>query len=248
MCSVIALFRPGHDWPILVAANRDEMAGRPSRPPARHWPDRPEVTAGLDELAGGTWLGLSDFGMVAMVMNRPGTLGPEAGRRSRGELPLEALDHAEARAAAEALVHLDPGAYRPFNMVLADRRSGFWLRSDGDAVMVEALPPGVSMITAHDRNDAQSARIRGYLPRFEAAPAPDPEVGDWTAWERLLAAREFETGAGPHDAMCVVTETGFGTVSSSLLALPAPALTETSAVWLYADGRPGDVPFVPVSL
>ena len=77
MCTLVILRRPGHDWPVLIAANRDENAERPWRPPARHWPDRPEVVAGMDELAGGTWLGLNDHGVVAGILNRPDSLGPD---------------------------------------------------------------------------------------------------------------------------------------------------------------------------
>src|SRR5277367_5504997 len=97
------LRRPGHDWPVIIGANRDEMLDRPAQAPARHWPDRPEVIAGRDMLAGGTWLGLSDFGVAAGILNRVGSLGPAPGQRSRGELVLEALDHADAPAAAKAL-------------------------------------------------------------------------------------------------------------------------------------------------
>jgi uncharacterized protein with NRDE domain len=131
MCTLVILRRPGHDWPLILAANRDEMIDRPWQPPARHWPDRPQVLAGLDELAGGTWLGLNDDGVVAAVLNRRGSLGPEDGMRSRGELVLEALDHAEAEAAAGALMHLDPRAYRSFNLVIADAENCYWLRNRG---------------------------------------------------------------------------------------------------------------------
>jgi uncharacterized protein with NRDE domain len=62
MCSVVLLLRPGHDWPVIVGANRDEMADRPWAAPARHWPDRPHVVAGLDKLAGGSWLGSTTMG------------------------------------------------------------------------------------------------------------------------------------------------------------------------------------------
>src|ERR671934_2012679 len=102
MCSVVILRRPGHDWPVLLAANRDEMNDRPWLPPGRHWPERPWVVAGLDQQAGGSWLGLNDHGLLAGVMNRAGSLGPAAGKRSRGELVLEALDHADALEAAKA--------------------------------------------------------------------------------------------------------------------------------------------------
>src|ERR1700741_3178665 len=103
MCTVVVLRRPDHPWPIILGANRDEMLARPWKPPARHWPDRAEVVAGLDELAGGTWMGINDHGVVACILNRHGTLGPMAGKRSRGELVLDALDHADARDAAKAL-------------------------------------------------------------------------------------------------------------------------------------------------
>jgi hypothetical protein len=131
MCTLVILRRPGAAWPLVLAANRDELASRPSRAPGRHWPDRAEVVAGLDVQAGGSWLGLNDHGVVAGVLNRTGTLGPAAGKRSRGELVLEALDHADAAAAARALTDLDPDAYRPFNLVIADKRDAFWLRHAG---------------------------------------------------------------------------------------------------------------------
>src|SRR5215469_12226964 len=109
MCTLVILRRPEHAWPVLIAANRDEMINRPARPPGRHWPDRAEVVAGLDLLAGGSWLGLNDWGVAAAVLNRTGSLGPARGMRSRGELVLEALDHASAVEAANALAYLEPG-------------------------------------------------------------------------------------------------------------------------------------------
>ena len=120
LCSVVILRRPGHDWPLILAANRDEMRMRAWDPPGRHWPDRPEILAGRDHLSNGSWLGINDHGVVAAVLNRQGSLGPEPGKRSRGELVLEALDHSDAEVAVEQLRHLDPRAYRSFNLVIAD--------------------------------------------------------------------------------------------------------------------------------
>jgi hypothetical protein len=261
MCTVVILFRPGHAWPVIFAANRDEMIARPWVPPARHWPDRPQVVAGRDELAGGTWLGLNNYGVVAGMLNRRGSLGPQAGMRSRGELPLEALDHADARTAADALVHIEPRSYRSFNMVIADPNAAFWLRLKGEdesgngggdqgqrrtgrAVEAFPLPSGLSMITAHDRNDPASHRIRLYLPRFERAAPPDPGAGNWSEWQALLASRERGAESGPRDAMTIAPEQGYGTVSSSLIALPARA--DMKPVWLFAPGAPAPAAFAPV--
>ncbi len=249
MCTLVFLRRPGHHWPLILAANRDEMTDRPWQPPARHWPDRPQVLAGLDELAGGTWLGLNDDGVVAAVLNRRGSLGPEDGKRSRGELVLEALDHAEAEAAAAALLHLDPRAYRTFNLVIADAENCYWLRNRGDdgpgRIEIDAPLPGLSMLTAGDLDDRTSPRIRTYLPRFRdaEAPTPDPETGgDWTAWQTLLRSRAYDAEDGPMGAMSLATDNGFATVCSSLVALPARptsfGLPPAPAVWLFAPGRP----------
>ena len=248
MCTLVVLRRPGHAWPLLLAANRDEMVDRPWQAPARHWADRPQVVAGRDELAGGTWLGVNDDGVTAAVLNRIGSLGPSVGKRSRGELVLEALDHADAEAAAGALADLDGTAYRSFNLVVADNRDAFWVRSTGVAkVKVAPVPTGLSMITSGELNDAESVRIRHFLAPFRAAAEPDVDAGDWSAWQALLASRLHDAADDPTEAMCIVTDQGYGTVSSSLIALPAPENAARGSVWLFAPGRPDTNPFEPVT-
>lgn len=254
MCTLVLLRRPGHDWPLVVAANRDEMNTRPWQPPGRWWDDRSDVVAGRDELAGGTWLGVNDTGVMAAILNRIGTLGPAPGKRSRGELVLEALDHADAVDGAHALAELDGNAYRPFNMVVADNRDTFWVRADGIRVEVHPIEPGLHMLSALDLDDRSSPRIAAYLERFRAAPVPfpDPEHadgGDWSAWAALMA----DTGStGPDGeespAMTFTRPDGFGTVSSSLIALPAPTLGEARPVWRFAAGRPDCSAYSPVDL
>ncbi len=246
MCTLVLSRLIKSPWPLVIAANRDEMAGRPWRPPGRHWPDRPEVVAGLDELAGGSWLGVNDHGVVAAILNRVGTLGPQAGKRSRGELVLDALDHADAADAADALGHLDGRAWRPFNMVVADNRDAFWLRSDGDRVAAFPIAEGVHMLTALDLDDATSPRVAAFLPRFRAAAAPDPATGDWGRWRELMAEGGGADGEET-PAMCFRRADGFGTVSGSLIALPAPGL-ERPPLWLFAAGPPGAAEYDSVEM
>ena len=255
MCTVVILRRPEHDWPVLIAANRDESGSRPWRPPARHWPDREDVVAGLDELAGGTWLGINDFGLIACVLNRPGTLGPAENKRSRGELPLEALDHAEASAAADALAHLAPDAYRPFNLIVADARDAYWvgLRENENKIIVQPLDDGLSMITAHDLNDpTHSARQKHHFPRFAAAKTPNPDTGDWQAWQKLLESTERAPDNEPESAMLIETDWGFGTSSSSLIAVPSAAQRsdnpDTSTLWRFRGGKPDEADWADVEI
>ena len=247
MCTVVILRRPGHAWPLLMAANRDEMRGRTWSPPARHWPDRPATVAGKDHQAGGSWLGVNDHGVAVAILNRRGSLGTEAGKRSRGDLVLDALDHRNAEAAAEALARYNGGEFRSFNMAIADRHSGFWLRGLGQgAIEAFPLPVGIGMLTAWDLNDTDmSARTSFYLPKFQAAAPPAIEAGDWGDWQRLLQSTETAPGEpDPNGAMTVETAWGFGTVSRSLVALPQQGLPK----WWFASLYPEETRFAPVEM
>ncbi len=200
MCTVVILSRPGRDWPVLIGANRDERLDRSWKGPARHWPDRPEILAGLDETAGGSWMGLNETGVVAAILNRSGSLGPQDGKRSRGELVLEALDHPDAVESARVISEIEPASYRSFNMLIADNRDAFWVRHSGEfdrPPEVFEVPPGLSMLTAHDLDDPASPRVEMHLPRFRVAPQPNPSTEDWFAWEALLADQRRNVAGDP---------------------------------------------------
>jgi hypothetical protein len=239
VCTVVLLIRPSHAWPLILAANRDEMLDRPWDPPAAHWPDQPGVVAGRDRSAGGTWMGANRHGVTAAVLNRPGSLGPAAGKRSRGELPLLALRHASASEAAAAIATLSAGSWRSFNLVLADRNGAIFLRGLGHGHPdAHPLVPGLHMITAHDPDDPDSPRVARHLARFRAVAPPEP--GNWRAWQEILADRTGPAG----EQINVVPRGGFGTVCSSLLVLPRAG----PPVWLFASGPPHNAPFQPVTL
>ncbi len=239
----MVLRRPGAAWPLLLAANRDERQDRDWDPPAAHWPDHPGVTAGRDRLAGGSWMAMNRQGVTCAVLNRVGTLGPAAGKRSRGELPLLAAAHPSAAAAAATLAALPATDWRGFNMVLADARDAWFIRGTGQGRPdLVPLPAGVSMVTAHDPNDLASPRTARHLPRFQAAPPPDPDHDNWAAWAALLADDSVaETRA---DTLCVPPIGGFATVSASLVGLAADGRRS----WLFAPGPPNRTRFVPLPL
>jgi len=232
VCTVITLVRPDF---VLIAANRDESVERAWDPPAAWWPDRPGLIAGRDRTAGGSWMGINRHALVATVLNRPGTLGPATGKRSRGELPLLALEHTTAAQAAQAITRLDASLYRGFNMVLADRAGAWFVKATGrDNPTARKLPPGVSMVTAYDPNDHESPRTARHLRHFQFA---EPTLA---AWRALLSDRE----GAPAEQINVAERGGFGTVSSSFVTIPATG----DPVWLFAAGPPHAAPFLPVSL
>lgn len=241
MCTVVISRDAGGEWPIAIAANRDERLDRPWDGPGAHWPAHPGIVGGRDRHAGGTWMAVRG-GTVAAVLNRPGSLGPAEGFRSRGGLPLAALGHGSAEAAAAALAREDGRLFRPFNLLIADAASAWLLTSRGEgAIAALPLPLGVSMITAIGLDDGETPRARLHLPRFRAEPHPTPERH--AAWARLLASAESEPGAGHHGALTIPPTAGYGTVAASLVFL-----ARGKARWLFAAGGSGESPFLEVLL
>ena len=124
MCLIAFAIGAHPRWPLLIAANRDEHFDRPTLPLQRwHTAAGQTLISGRDQRAGGTWLGLSTTGRVAMLTNvrEPG-MAP--GARSRGELPLAWL---ESRQSAEDFLEgLDLQAYSGFNLVIGELAGEHW--------------------------------------------------------------------------------------------------------------------------
>ena len=251
MCTVVFLRRPDHPWPLILGANRDEMMDRPWRVPGRHWPDRENVVAGIDELAGGSWLGVNDEGVVAGILNRKDSLGPDENLRSRGELVLEALDQTDAVYAVEAIADLNPASYRSFNLFVADNRDAWWLRSTGPKarkVEVFEIPEGVSMLTAWDLNAEGSVRTSFHLPLFADAVQPDPENQEWQCWEELMGSTDHAPNSVTGEAMLIRTDRGFGTLSTSLIALESPEIYNARKIWRFLDRSDETTPYFSVEI
>jgi len=118
-------------FPLVVAANRDEFHGRPAAR-ATFWEDAPDVLAGRDLQARGTWLGVSRNGRFAAVTNYRGGTEPGAAE-SRGALVTRYL----AGVGVPELA-LRSAAYSGFNLLAADGEELWWLSNrDGDSRRLE---------------------------------------------------------------------------------------------------------------
>src|SRR4051794_14078766 len=82
MCLIALAINVSRDFPLIIAANRDEFYERPSLR-AHHWTDAPGVMGGRDVTAGGSWLAISCAGRFAAVTNLRGAASKA---RSRGDL------------------------------------------------------------------------------------------------------------------------------------------------------------------
>jgi uncharacterized protein with NRDE domain len=210
MCLILIAWRATPEYPCVVAANRDEFHARPTAR-AEWWPDHPQILAGRDLEAGGTWLGLTRSGRFAALTNfrdPQGRHGAPSGAAppSRGGLVTSLLD--SGASVAESLAYLgEVGAgYKGFNAIFSDgERLGIFESVRGRG---RELEPGIYGLSNHlldtpwpKVQDAKSRLQHALLDTSDTAPllallrddrpAPDehlPKTGLSLEWERLLSS------------------------------------------------------------
>ena len=124
MCIIFIAKNVHPEYPLIIAANRDEYFARPTQAP-HWWPDAPHLFAGKDLQAGGTWLGHNKQNRVAGITNlrRPDLY--QSGAKSRGDLvkrflDIETKDTEIAIAEFTDFLAKSQDEYNPFNMVFGD--------------------------------------------------------------------------------------------------------------------------------
>lgn len=202
MCLIVLGWRAHADFPLLVAANRDEFYARPTAF-AERWPASPQIIGGRDLEAGGTWLGITDSGRFAAVTNvrEPGM---SKGRRSRGDLTRDFL--LSEISAEDYVKGLEMSDFSGFNLFVSDG-SVLYYCSNRHA-LPERLSPGIYGVSNHlldtpwpklvTARDAFADAL-GALPdetaffsllanREQVEDARLPKTGVALEWERLLSA------------------------------------------------------------
>ncbi len=233
MCTLIALWRsvPGYD--IVIGMNRDESSKRPADPPAIV-SETPVIVAPKDRLAGGTWLGASETGLVVGLSNRRGRALTTA--RSRGQLVLEALRQPSVLAVDVLLQReVREHEYNFWNLVAVSRKELRFFRYDGELAMNRGHE-GLNVLTNEGGNVATDPKVQ--LIQGLLAKAPPRSIEDVIpALQRTLRTH----ASGSDQVGLCVHFTGGGTVSSTLLALSNADPSEN--VLLYADGPPCTTPY-----
>jgi uncharacterized protein with NRDE domain len=139
MCLILLAWQRQGRHSLVVAANRDEFHGRPAAP-AGFWQDQPEILAGRDLEARGTWMGISRGGRFAAVTNYRGGTEPRAAQ-SRGALVTGFLSSDETAAAYIRSVVPKSGSYSGFNLLVSDGAELWWM-SNRDS-RPRRLEPGI---------------------------------------------------------------------------------------------------------
>lgn len=199
-------WRVSPDYPLVVAANRDEFFDRPTTP-ATFWDDAPNVLAGRDNVGNGTWMGITrNLRFAALTNVREGreTYNPDA--PSRGKLVSEFLLARRRPDTYGKSVARMGNQYNGYNLLVADR-DALYYQANRSGVLKE-LPPGIYGLSNHELDTPwpklESAKaafsealqlVPNYEKMFELLAddtyAPDedlPDTGVGLEWERVLSA------------------------------------------------------------
>lgn len=222
MCTVIINVSPDNaQWPVLVAANRDEKTDRSWLPPSNHWTELPQIIAGLDTSSSylGSWLGINLSGVFSTVVNKSGSIGLSPNKQSRGRLVIEALSYTTCIEAVQAIKdNVDPSQYKGFTLLIADSQKAVIISSDEKILKFTELNPGIHMITSKGIDNTEGcSRTKRHFYDWQRAANPKPEIDDWCEWIEILSRDNILSE--PRDAMVLNNIKGVSTVSSSLIAI-----------------------------
>lgn len=222
MCLIVFSWKLLPQCPLLLAANRDEFLDRPALA-ADWWEESPDIYAGRDLRAGGTWLGIDRRGRFAAITNIRNGLVPAQDKRSRGELVANFLAGGVDAEAYLAHVRETGDRYNGFNLIFGDEHAMYWVSND-EPSSFKALEPGIYGLSngSLDTPWPKVVRAKAQFASLLCQSAPDdayfemladttraadsrlPDTGVSLEWERLLSP------------ICIESE-NYGTRTSSIV-------------------------------
>jgi uncharacterized protein with NRDE domain len=219
MCLIVLAWQAHPDFPLIVAANRDEFHARPTEA-ATWWPEYPDMLAGRDLQAGGTWLAITRSGRFATVTNYREQSFTRIDHRTRGELAVQFVTGNQSPAQIVARIVGD--VYDGFNVMVGNRDGVSYISNRGDPQ--ENLDPGIYGLS-NAALDTPWAKVRRSKQRMQQLIDHD-QVSEATLLD-LLADRHTvdEDDFAEHlpaeqaraiTAPFIVTES-YGTRSSTVL-------------------------------
>lgn len=250
MCLILMAYRCHPGYELLVAANRDEFHARPTAPLA-FWAEAPDLLAGRDLQAGGTWMGVTGSGRFAALTNYRDPRQTKVDAPSRGHLVSDYLQGKPSASAALERLRLNSDRYNGFNLVLGDA-AGLYYYSNC-AGEPQRLEPGLYGLSNHlldtpwPKLKRALAMLRGVLEQ-QRDPTPDdllpiltdralaadadlPQTGVPLEWERWLSA-------------IFIDAPGYGTRSSTVLQIAsAGAARIVEITWADASRREFQLPW-----
>ncbi len=231
MCLLILAHQCRADYPLIIAANRDEFYERPTLP-LDFWLEQKDILAGRDLRGGGTWMGLHRNGRLAAITNfrEPDRFRPEA--PSRGHLVSDFIGgHVKADRYLAALQR-DGQRYNGFNLIAGRLGALYYYGNRGNAPCpvqagihglsnhllgtpwpkVERARQAMAALVGREHPPEPEELMAFLQDRYQPPDEDLPTTGIGLAWERMLAPAFIQSPT-------------YGTRSSTVLLMAADGRT-----------------------
>ena len=212
MCLILFAYQIHPEYPLILAANRDEFYARPARP-LSFWKDSPWVLAGRDLQGRGTWLGMTRGGRIAVLTNYRDPASRLDGAPSRGLLVADFLKGADRAGSFVESVARQGQRYNGFNLIAGHAGRLFYYGNRHGSI--RELSPGLYGLSNHlldtpwPKLEQGKARLKDLLQNAEKLHAENffeiladrsrfphrrlPDTGVGKKWERVLSAAFIAT-------------------------------------------------------
>ncbi len=173
MCIVAFAWQSHPRWKLIAIGNRDEMHARPAQALGR-WDDPTHLLAGRDTQAGGTWLGVSEQGRLAVVTNLSGHGTPDSDKKSRGDL---LKDFLSGEGPYSDFSTPDFPDFNPFNLITVTRDKAL-IHSNRPKSVSNILIPGIYGLSNGplDKPWPKSGYLKNALKQWMNESAESPEL------------------------------------------------------------------------
>ena len=212
MCLILFAYQVHPQFPLIVAANRDEFKNRPTAA-AHYWEDSPYILAGRDLEKMGTWMGVSKKeGKFAALTNYRDLNQLVDGKRSRGELVANFLNENQSINEYSKELQATKEQYPGYNIIFGNHDHLYYYSNVSNDL--KQLTPGIYGLSNHLLNTDWPKVAKGKKQLHECVndpslhvdslfqiltdrtKAPDhllPNTGVSKEWERTLSSLFIQT-------------------------------------------------------
>lgn len=230
MCLILFAYRVHARYRLVLLANRDEFYKRPTTP-AGWWDQYPNLLAGKDLKARGTWMGVTKTGKFAAITNFRESLKQKKDALSRGKLVSNYLTGSASPSEYLESVKPNTALYNGFNFILGDTRQLYYFsnRDNPAGQVIQPLEPGIyglsnasldtpwpkvvkgkrllqQLLDGQDVSVEKAYEILKDNTRASKTELPNTGVGAW--FERMLSPMFIK-----------IKTLGYGTRSSSVVLM-----------------------------
>lgn len=232
MCIAYLAINASPDWPLFIAANRDEFHKRDALA-AAPWPDYPQVIAGIDCVAHGTWLGVTRQGRFGLLTNYRDVPHFISDAPSRGRL---VSDYLTGDCTINAYVQNawpERILYNGFNLIVGDLDNAYYISNKTSDLLPRPLPSGRYVISNHllDSPWPKALRLRQALDQL---PLDQLEHSLTPVFEILKDATQAQGNDLPRTGLAPERER---LLSSPFIVSPDYGTRCSTVIAIHVSGR-----------